>query len=195
MGLGVSRFLAILSAAALLPAAGCGAGAPPGASGGAAATPTGSGGPTVEWAFTHQQPDRLLEGVIRGARRSLDIAIYSITKPSVVKAIADARHRGVAVRLITDAQEARGRSQGVALRILREAGVPVKVNTHPGLMHLKVTIADGAVATAGSFNYTTAASTENDEVLVVVRDPAVAAAWEREFEGMWNDAARFRDLP
>ncbi|MBX6396549.1 MAG: phospholipase D family protein [Alicyclobacillaceae bacterium] len=149
----------------------------------------------VDWAFTQagQHPEKKLEDVIGSAKQSLDIAIYSLTKPDIVKAIEEARKRGVAVRIITDQEGAKNRTQQESLKILKGAGIPIKVNTHKGLMHLKVTIADKSVVTAGSFNYTTAASTTNDEVLVVIRDPAMAKAWDEQFERMWNDSGNFKE--
>jgi phosphatidylserine/phosphatidylglycerophosphate/cardiolipin synthase-like enzyme len=127
------------------------------------------------------------------AKQSLDIAIYSLTKPDIVKAIQQAKKRGVEVRIITDQQEAHNRTQEEALKMLKNEGIPIKVNTHQGLMHLKVTIADKSVVTTGSFNYSTSASTTNDEVLVVIRDPAIAKAWDEQFERMWNDRGNFKD--
>ncbi|MDI3329081.1 MAG: phospholipase D family protein, partial [Alicyclobacillaceae bacterium] len=180
-------FLNLILGASLL--AGCGTAALP--SDHTASTQTAAGAPTqIDWAFTRagQHPEKKLEDVIGSAKQSLDIAIYSLTKPDIVKAIEQAKKRGVAVRIITDQQEAQNRTQQEALKILKNAGIPIKVNTHKGLMHLKVTIADKAVVTTGSFNYTTAASTDNDEVLVVIRDPAMAQAWDGEFERMWNDS-------
>jgi phosphatidylserine/phosphatidylglycerophosphate/cardiolipin synthase-like enzyme len=149
----------------------------------------------VAYAFTQagQHPEALLEEVIGSAKTSLDIAIYSITKKDILDAILSAKARGVNVRVITDRQEARGKYQAADLRRLRDAGIPVKVNTHPGLMHLKVTIADQSVLTTGSYNYTVAASTTNDEVLVVIRDPAIAKEWDAQFERMWDDTSQFAD--
>ncbi|WP_288010668.1 hypothetical protein [Kyrpidia sp.] len=37
------------------------------------------------------------------------------------------------------------------------------------------------------------ASTDNDEVLVVIRDPAMAKAWDERFERMWNDGGNFKE--
>ncbi|GIM47267.1 phospholipase D [Collibacillus ludicampi] len=152
--------------------------------------------PNVEWAFTQaeQHPEKKLIEVIDGTKSSLDIAIYSLTKPDIVQAIEKAHERGVQVRIITDHQEAQNKTQQQALKRLREKGIPIKENTHKGLMHLKVTIADKSVVTTGSFNYTTAASTTNDEVFVVIHDPIMAKDWEAQFEHMWNDRSKFTDL-
>ena len=79
-------------------------------------------------------------------------------------AIKRAHKRGVAVRIITDRIQAQGKSQREALQLLGSAGIPMKQNKHSGLMHLKMTIADGKTATTGSFNYSKAGRTDNDEV-------------------------------
>ncbi|MFM1654874.1 phospholipase D-like domain-containing protein [Brevibacillus sp. B_LB10_24] len=150
----------------------------------------------IEWAFTQakQHPEKLLIDVINSAQASLDVAIYSLTHPDVVAAIRDAKKRGVNVRVITDKQQLGGKSQTSALKILGSAGIPTKINTHNGLMHLKMVVADQKIATTGSFNYSKAASTVNDEVLVVLRDETVAKAFSQQFENMWNDQDAFESI-
>ena len=111
-----------------------------------------------------------------------------------MSAIAAAQKRGVAVRIITDRQEADSKSQAKELAVLKMAGIPIKINSHKGLMHLKVTIADSATVTTGSYNYTNEATYDNDEVLVVIRDPGVAKDWESEFEQMWNNTTDYETI-
>jgi phosphatidylserine/phosphatidylglycerophosphate/cardiolipin synthase-like enzyme len=135
----------------------------------------------------------VLVNVIGEAKNKLDIAIYSLTFPDIVQAILDAKNHGVQVRIISDKTEAKTKYQSAALQQLADVGIPIKINTHSGLMHLKVSIIDGKMFTTGSFNYSKAASTTNDEVLVVDRDPAAAAKWDKQFERMWNDTKGFQD--
>jgi len=150
----------------------------------------------IEWAFTKadQKPENLLISVINGAQTQLDVAIYSLTHPDIVAAIKEAKKRGVNVRLITDKQQAGGQSQTEALKILGSAGVPTKINSHSGLMHLKMVVADKKIATTGSFNFSKAASTTNDEILMVLRDETVAKSFAAEFERMWNDTKGFQTV-
>jgi hypothetical protein len=150
----------------------------------------------VETYFTRagDKPEQALIRVIEGAQETLDIAIYSLTHPDIVAAIRDTAKRGVQVRLIEDKIQAGGKSQTEALKILGSAGVALKVNKHSGLMHLKVTIADGQIATGGSFNYSKAASTNSDEVLTVYRSEEIAREFSEQFEIMWNDDTRFETL-
>ncbi|MBM7109674.1 Phospholipase D precursor [Brevibacillus laterosporus] len=149
----------------------------------------------MEWAFTKadQHPEKMLINVINSATSTLDIAIYSLTHPDIVKAIKDTKARGVSVRIITDEQQSSGKTQKEALKFLSGAGIPIKINKHSGLQHLKVTLTDGKIATTGSFNYSKAASTKNDEVLMVLYDPEVARAFEEQFNRMWQDTKGFRD--
>lgn len=150
----------------------------------------------IVWAFTqaNQHPERELIALIDGAKETLDIAIYSLTHPDIVQAIKKAHQRGVAVRIITDRSQLSGKTQGEAVKLLGSAGIPMKVNKHDGLMHLKMTIADKKKASTGSFNYSKAASTRNDEMLVVIDNPTIAGAFADEFERMWNDNDRFETL-
>ncbi len=130
--------------------------------------------------------------VINSAKSSLDIAIYSLTYTEIVDAIKKAKKRGVNVRLITDKIQSAGKTQTEALKILGSAGVPMKVNSHSGVMHLKMVVADKKIATTGSYNYSKAASTTNDEVLVVIRNADVAKSFAEQFESMWKDSKRFK---
>ncbi|GIM47282.1 hypothetical protein DNHGIG_28310 [Collibacillus ludicampi] len=97
----------------------------------------------MEWAFTQaQHPEKKLIEVINGAKSCLDIAIYSLTQPDIVKAIEKAHEIGVHVRIITDQQEVQNKFKEQELKMLREKGIPINENTLKGLMHLKVTIAE-----------------------------------------------------
>jgi phosphatidylserine/phosphatidylglycerophosphate/cardiolipin synthase-like enzyme len=150
----------------------------------------------IEWAFTQedQAPEKLIVSIIGSAKSTLDIAIYSLTYPDIVQAIKDAQKRGVTVRLISDKLQSSGKSQVEALKILGSAGVPTKINKHSGLMHLKMIVADKKIATTGSFNFSKAATTDNDEVLLVIRNEETAKAFSDQFEKMWNDDNKFETI-
>jgi phosphatidylserine/phosphatidylglycerophosphate/cardiolipin synthase-like enzyme len=150
----------------------------------------------TQYFFTQavQHPEKELIDVINSSKESLDIAIYSLTHPDIVKAIKDAKKRGVVVRIISDKIQSEGKAQLEALKILGSADIPMKINKHSGLMHMKVTIADKKVVTTGSYNYSKAASTTNDEVLVVIHNEDAAKAFSEQFERMWNDTKGFVTL-
>lgn len=149
-----------------------------------------------EYYFTQadQHPEKALIDVINSSAQTLDIAIYSLTHPEIVASIKEAKKRGVAVRIISDKIQSAGKSQTEAMKLLGSASIPMKINKHSGLMHLKVTIADKKIATTGSYNYSKAASTDNDEVLMVIHNEDIAKSFTEQFERMWNDTKGFEDI-
>lgn len=129
--------------------------------------------------------------VIESAQKTLDMAIYSFTDGDVADAVAACAERGVTVRILSDKTQSGNGYQKKILRRLKKENIPVKVDAHSGIMHLKITIADGKIATTGSYNYTKSADQENDEVFVVFHDEKIARNFEQEFENLWNDGSRF----
>lgn len=139
------------------------------------------------------QPEKQLISVINNSKSTLDIAIYSLTKKDIVEAIVNAKRRGVNVRLMTDKVEASSKLESGELNQLKNLGVPIKINSHKGLMHMKVTVADNSTVTTGSYNYTNNASYENDEVFVILKDSKAAQDFEKEFQNMWNDNVNYQN--
>ena len=144
--------------------------------------------------FARQTPnvDQQLIKVIDSSKTTLNIAIYSLTKKSIVDSIIKAKKRGVEVKIITDKIESSSKSEKAELKLLKADNIPIKINSHSGLMYLKMTVADNIVTT-GSYNYTQAATDKNDEVLIVINDKSMAKEWKSEFETMWNDTSNYKD--
>jgi phosphatidylserine/phosphatidylglycerophosphate/cardiolipin synthase-like enzyme len=127
------------------------------------------------------------------ATRYIFVAVYGLTSPQAVKALIAAERRGVDVRIITDRERMNDGKQRAALAALREAGIPIKVNRHDNLMHLKQVVIDDEVNTNGSMNHTTSGNRFNDERVDVIRDHAVSAKVREKFLSMWKDQERFRE--
>ena len=67
---------------------------------------------------------------------------------------------------LAQSQSAEGQ-QAKIIASLREAGIPVETQKHPeGIMHIKALVTDNAYA-IGSYNWTSAATFENDEILEI----------------------------
>ena len=146
----------------------------------------------VSYYFARATPnvDTNLINVINSSKNTLDIAIYSLTKKSIVDSIISAKNRGINVELMTDKIESKSKSEKAELALLQADNIPIKINTHSGLLHIKMTVTDDTVTT-GSYNYTEAATDKNDEVLVIIKDAATAKAWKTEFDNMWNDTTNY----
>ena len=135
------------------------------------------------------------------ARRTLDLALYDLRLPGplgdrVADAIRDAQARGVAVRIMFN-QDERPPDAGdrpffpapprTEPHVLETLGVPVK--PIPGwrdLMHHKYVVRDGASVWTGSMNWTLDSWTRQENVVATVDSAAVAAAYTRNFEQIWD---------
>src|SRR5207237_7262997 len=111
----------------------------------------------VLYAPEDRPADRLVQ-LYEAAEKSIFLACYGITYPPIVKALVAAKKRGVDVRIITDRGKLDDRNQRAALETLRLAGVPIKINRHDGLMHMKQVVVDDLVNTSGSMNQTSSAA-------------------------------------
>jgi phosphatidylserine/phosphatidylglycerophosphate/cardiolipin synthase-like enzyme len=123
---------------------------------------------------------------INDARTAIRVQMYTLTLQEVASALIGAKRRGVDVRVIVDrSQLHHDRNDSFQVETLASAGVPVLVDSVPGLMHNKVMVIDGEMVLTGSFNYTWGAEHWNAENLLVVQDPALAAEYLRN----WNQRA------
>ena len=150
-------------------------------------------------AEVHYAPAADLEGIDRAligeARHSIDVAAYLLTDYPVVEALAAAAARGVQVRVYLDGgQDAAGPRFEERLRGRRGAASIQIRRKPPGddIMHLKSYAVDGRLLRSGSANFTYSGLKREDNDLVVIRDPAAVAAFERAFEAMWRRAGNER---
>lgn len=139
--------------------------------------------------------------VLRGARTSIDVCVYTVTDREIGAQLAAAHRRGVSVRLITDDKKAFD-TGSVVFRLV-EAGIPTVVGEEedgrdrPGTepprerhMHHKFAVVDARALLTGSFNWTHAAHERNCENLLVTDDAYFVHKYAETFERHWNDFRR-----
>ena len=127
-------------------------------------------------------PDEPLAEAIRNAQASVDIAIYNLSLPSIIEALSEAHTRGVAVRMVTDST-AMNESARLAIE---DAGIPVVGDQRSGLMHNKFIIIDGQEVWTGSLNLTPTAAYNDNNNLIRLISPELAASYAHEFEEMFT---------
>jgi phosphatidylserine/phosphatidylglycerophosphate/cardiolipin synthase-like enzyme len=125
------------------------------------------------------------------AKQYIYVSVYGLTYPRAVEALVAAKKRGVDVRMLTDQERTREEKQHIALRTLRLAGIPIRVNQHDGLMHLKQVVIDDEINTSGSMNHTTSGNRYNDERMDIITDRTTSVKARERFLSMWNDHSRF----
>lgn len=137
--------------------------------------------------------DRIADHIIAAinhTRRTLDIAIYSLTQPDITAAIETAHRRGVRVRIVSDEEQSRERHSETAY--LKSTGIAVRLSNgfrgERSIMHNKFAIFDGDRVETGSFNWTTSATSYNFENAILIAIPEVAARYQKEFDHIWAQA-------
>ena len=144
--------------------------------------------PTYTLAFSpHGESLELVLSCIKSAEHSILVAAYSFTSKPVALALADARQRGVAVRVVADKKS--NNSRYTAVTYLANHSVPVRLNGRYAIHHHKFMIIDGRHVQTGSFNYSAAAVDKNAENVLVLRDaPELAAKYASEWQRLWDEA-------
>lgn len=127
---------------------------------------------------------------IVASKASIRLAAYSFTSPVVVKALLEAKRRGVDVAVLVDEKnnlrEDHSGKARAALNLLVNAGIPTRTVSVFPIHHDKFIVVDGRHVETGSFNYSDAAARKNSEnALVLWNDPAIAAKYLSHWQDRW----------
>ena len=144
--------------------------------------------PSIEVAFSPEAgAEALVVKVLASAQQTIRLAGYSFTSPAVVKGLLDAKRRGVDVKVLLDDKGNRGAAHLLAMKMITEANIPLKVVSTYAIHHDKYIVADGRHTETGSFNYSQAAARSNSEnVLVLWNNEAVAQRYLDHWESRWK---------
>jgi cardiolipin hydrolase len=130
-----------------------------------------------------------IAGLLKSARQTVDICVFTITDDRITSAILDAYSRKVAVRIITDNDKAFDRGSDVER--LARAGVDVCVDRTSHHMHHKFAIFDRKRLLTGSYNWTRSAASSNEENFIIVDDVRLRAAFQDEFDRLWKEFSTY----
>jgi phosphatidylserine/phosphatidylglycerophosphate/cardiolipin synthase-like enzyme len=121
-------------------------------------------------------------GEIGTAQSEIDVLAFSFTSREIAEAIASRIEKGVKVRAVFDERQAG--SEHSQDEYLSKRGAFVRLDRSAYTMHDKVIIIDAKTVITGSYNFTKSADTQNDENLLIVHSPDLAAEYEQEFESI-----------
>ncbi len=123
---------------------------------------------------------RILDHINR-ATTTLELELQYLSETSVRDAVAAAKMRGVAVRVILSERT------DEAIPALTALGIPVRFPPTTLLIHAKLIIADGVVF-VGSENMSLTSLTKNRELGALVAEPTPAGVIKTQFESDWTGA-------
>lgn len=125
-----------------------------------------------------------IAGLLRRARRTVDICVFTITDNRISDAILESQKRRVKVRIITDNDKSEDR--GSDIERLERAGIEVAVDRTRHHMHHKFSIFDKRITLTGSYNWTRSAAENNEENIIVTHDGGIARRFQSEFDRLWE---------
>lgn len=132
------------------------------------------GGPDCTEAITN---------VICSAQSNVLVQAYMLTAKPIMRAMADAKRRGIDVQVIVDSQTT---NSMVKAGEMADSEIPVYIDHKHRIAHNKVIIVDGVIVVSGSFNFTEAAEHANAENVMIIRSGGVAeiftANWKKHLE-------------
>lgn len=123
--------------------------------------------------------------VLDEATQTVDIAQYNIRSERFLTKLVELQQRGVRVRICVDKKNAE-QPYNTLDDALEAAGLDIlrvlNDRSSFAIMHHKFTVVDGRTVMTGSYNWNETAQEVNEENMLVLRDPNLAAAYTQEFE-------------
>ncbi|MCC6259411.1 MAG: hypothetical protein IT311_01010 [Anaerolineales bacterium] len=127
--------------------------------------------------------DKLI-ALVKDAKTSIRFLAFSFTDYPLAQAMIDRAKAGVDLKGIYETFGSN--SAGSELKTFICAGVNVRRDgNESSFLHDKIIIIDNAIVVTGSLNYSSSADEENDENVVILDNPEIAALYVQEFEKNW----------
>lgn len=136
-----------------------------------------------------QNLERVDVGLIEHAHSSIKVAMYAFTDRNIAEALARQASRGVKVWVYRDREQfeqERMRRSPVAEILASQRNIHLRVKGTNELMHEKAVLIDDAILRDGSGNWSVSAARYQDNQVTVTKDAGQVAAFDRNFEEMWN---------
>lgn len=159
--------------------------------------------PSQDW---NRSSNGLIGAALKSASESIDLALLVFSEQQLVNIIRDRHSDGVDVRVLIDPSFAfRSYSEGLdMLGVALASQCKYEIDNAPWTtpvasvgvpqipkgdkLHHKFGIVDEEIVIAGSHNWSAAANHNNDETVIVIRNPAIAAHFHREMNRLYSRA-------
>ena len=124
---------------------------------------------------------------VEKAQSSVRFLAFSFTDYPLAKAMIDRAGAGVDVAGVFE--KVGSETEFAELRTLHCGGVPVRQDGNPSFLHHKLIVVDERIVITGSLNYSTNAEESNDENVIIIDNPEIAALYIQEFERVWSQGS------
>ena len=123
---------------------------------------------------------------IEGAQSRIRFMAFTITSDDITDALLARAQDGVIVQGVVETRNVD--QQGSDFDRLQTALHDVLPDGNPYMMHHKAIIVDDETVIVGSYNFTRSAETSNDENVLIIHDPDIAALFVQEFGRVYEQA-------
>jgi phosphatidylserine/phosphatidylglycerophosphate/cardiolipin synthase-like enzyme len=127
-----------------------------------------------------------LIALVNDAKSSIRFLAFSFTDYPLAQAMIDRAKAGVDLKGVYETFGSN--SIGSELKTFLCAGMPVRQDGNGSFLHHKLIIIDNTIVATGSLNYSSSADDENDENVMIIDNPEIAALYLQEFDKLWNQA-------
>lgn len=136
-------------------------------------------------------PKEILIGLINSEKKSICVAIYTLTEKDISQALINAFKRGVKVEVVADRCYACDKASRIYL--LANNKIPIWIYQTSGddktasLMHNKFCIFEDnilnkSIVWSGSYNFTKRASFSNQENVLILDTPEIVVSYSKQFD-------------
>ncbi|KAI8343511.1 hypothetical protein BC941DRAFT_95542 [Chlamydoabsidia padenii] len=93
----------------------------------------------------------MFHGTLSIAKKTLHIAVFSLTDNKAANVLIDAKERGVDVKIVTNNDQLDCEGADIR-RLYQKYGIPFKTDDSEQFMHYKFAVIDEHIVITGSFN-------------------------------------------
>jgi phosphatidylserine/phosphatidylglycerophosphate/cardiolipin synthase-like enzyme len=124
--------------------------------------------------------------VVASAQSNIRFMAFSFTDFPLAQAMIDRAGAGVDVEGIYE--KVGSETEGSEMKNFFCSHVPVRQDGNPRFLHDKIIIVDNHIVISGSFNFSSNATENNDENVIIIDNPQIAALYMQEFGKLWSIA-------
>jgi len=131
----------------------------------------------------------VLVPIINSAKKYIYIPAFLITDNRLAQTLIAARQRGVDIKIVVDATNAKNNYS--KHKLLRQNGIQVKTENYAGKLHSKSMIIDDKYTIIGSMNFSSSGDKKNDENIIVIKDSNITKFYKTFFIYLWTKIDNF----
>ncbi len=147
--------------------------------------------PKIEVGFSPGgSAEALILKAINSAHNSIRVLAYSFTSRRIAAALVSAHKRGVDVKVVVD--KSQKTEKYTTATFLANMGIPVRVDSQHAIQHSKILEIDRQHVETGSFNYTSAATRNSENALVIWNNTDLANVYLANWEEHWRHSEEYQ---